>query len=139
MNAIRSARIPEGLPHAGEPLLDATAIELLEGYEPPSSRGKLAAADRARPSRARDGYTEQPANSNCDNRPDGIRTAQDKTAGGGTWLRGEPWCGCWCFYALDAAGVAKLDSSLASVAQIEDNARAGRICFKRLDDRPRAR
>ena len=31
-NAIRSARIPEGLPHAGEPLLDATAIKLLEEY-----------------------------------------------------------------------------------------------------------
>ena len=28
-NAIRSARIPAGLPHAGEPLLDAYAIELL--------------------------------------------------------------------------------------------------------------
>ena len=29
-NAIRSARVPEGLPHAGEPLLDAAAVELLE-------------------------------------------------------------------------------------------------------------
>lgn len=32
-NAIRSARIPEGLPHAGEPLLDATAITMLEDYK----------------------------------------------------------------------------------------------------------
>lgn len=31
-NALRSARVPEGLPHAGEPLLDATAIRLLEDY-----------------------------------------------------------------------------------------------------------
>ena len=31
-NLIRSARIPNGLPHAGEPILDATAVKLLEGY-----------------------------------------------------------------------------------------------------------
>lgn len=31
-NLIRSARIPDGLPHAGEPILDPTAIELLNGY-----------------------------------------------------------------------------------------------------------
>ena len=29
-NAIRSARIPDGLPHEGEPLLDATAIDQIE-------------------------------------------------------------------------------------------------------------
>lgn len=29
-NAIRSARIPEGLPNAGQPLLDATAVDLIE-------------------------------------------------------------------------------------------------------------
>src|SRR5262245_5379954 len=29
-NLIRSARIPEGLPHAGEPVLDQTAIDLLD-------------------------------------------------------------------------------------------------------------
>ena len=42
-NLIRSARIPAGLPHAGEPLLDATAIELLEAYSRSSSTpaGKL--------------------------------------------------------------------------------------------------
>ena len=31
-NLIRSARVPAGLPHAGEPLLDPVAIELLESY-----------------------------------------------------------------------------------------------------------
>jgi len=41
-NAIRSARIPTGLPNAGQPLLDATAINLLEDYtasqtKPPAS------------------------------------------------------------------------------------------------------
>lgn len=31
-NLIRSARIPEGLPNAGQPLLDATAVDLLESF-----------------------------------------------------------------------------------------------------------
>lgn len=31
-NAIRSALVPDGLPHAGDPLLDATAVRLLEDY-----------------------------------------------------------------------------------------------------------
>jgi uncharacterized protein YcbK (DUF882 family) len=31
-NLIRSARIPQGLPHAGEPLLDHAAVELLEQF-----------------------------------------------------------------------------------------------------------
>jgi peptidoglycan hydrolase-like protein with peptidoglycan-binding domain len=76
------------------------------------------------------GYTEYPANSNCDNRSDGIRTAQDHTAGGGTWLRYQPWCGCWCFYGLEAGGVAGLGSWMASVASIEDYAKRGQGCFK---------
>ena len=41
-NLIRSALIPDGLPHAGEHILDATAIELLEGYVAPKPpAGKL--------------------------------------------------------------------------------------------------
>lgn len=76
------------------------------------------------------GYTEDPADSNCDQRSDGIRTAQDHCAGGGTWLRYQPWCGCWCFYALEAAGVQGIDSHLASVAQIEDYAKAGQKCYR---------
>ena len=43
-NLIRSARIPQGLPHAGEPLLDQTAIDLLNSYAKqvePKPAGKL--------------------------------------------------------------------------------------------------
>lgn len=36
-NAVRSARVPEGLPHAGEPLLDQTAVDLYAGYDSDSS------------------------------------------------------------------------------------------------------
>jgi hypothetical protein len=90
--------------------------------------------------KTRVGYTEQPAGSNCDARPDGIRDAQDRTAAGGTWLRNQPWCGCWCFYALESANVAGIDSHLASVAAIEDTARKGQKCYRGwTTDRARVR
>jgi hypothetical protein len=76
------------------------------------------------------GITESPANSNCDSRSDGIRTSQDGCANG-TWLRNQPWCGCWAWSGLYAAGkVKKGDSWLASVASIEDYAKAGKGPFK---------
>jgi hypothetical protein len=76
------------------------------------------------------GLTESPADSNCDSRSDGIRTSQDGCANG-TWLRYQPWCGCWAWSGLYAAGkVKKGDSWLASVASIEDYAKAGRGPFK---------
>jgi hypothetical protein len=76
--------------------------------------------------------TEQPAGSNCDDRKDGIRAAQDRCVAhgsSGTWLRNEPWCGVWCCAALEAAGVDGLSYNLASVAWIEDRARAGGAPF----------
>jgi hypothetical protein len=76
------------------------------------------------------GITENPANSNCDTRSDGIRTSQDGCANG-TWLRNQPWCGCWAWSGLYAAGkVGKGESWLASVASIEDYAKAGKGPFK---------
>jgi hypothetical protein len=76
------------------------------------------------------GITESPASSNCDSRSDGIRTSQDGCANG-TWLRYQPWCGCWAWSGLYAGGrVKKGDSWLASVASIEDYARAGNGPFK---------
>ena len=130
-NTLRSIRIPEGLPHAGEPAMDQTAVNLInDAYE----QFKLGAGDPRQKAldhlEKRVGYTENPANSNCDTRSDGIRTSQDHTAGGDTWLRNEPWCGCWCYYALETAGVQHIDSHLASVAQIEDYARNGSKCYR---------
>ena len=130
-NSLRSIRIPEGLPHAGEPAMDATAANLInDAYDLFKGGGgdpRQKALDHLE---RRVGYTEQPANSNTDNRSDGIRTGQLHCAGGADWLIGEPWCGVWAFYALETAGVAKIDSHLASVAQIEDYARAGSKCYK---------
>lgn len=70
------------------------------------------------------GITEQPPGSNTDNRVDGIRVAQRRVAGGGTWLIGQPWCGVWACAAALAAGV-KIPHPYrwASVANIEDDAK----------------
>jgi hypothetical protein len=126
-------------PHFGEPILDSVCVGLLEeAYaiyggkaekpEPPAPvvSPRQVALDHMQ---ARLGYTEDPANSNCDDRPDGIRTSQDHCAAG-TWLRGEPWCGCWCFYALETAGVQGIDYTLASVSQIQQYARSASKCFR---------
>jgi hypothetical protein len=76
------------------------------------------------------GITENPSGSNCDTRSDGIRTSQDGCANG-TWLRNQPWCGCWAWSGLYAAGkVNKGDSWLASVASIQDYAQQARGPFK---------
>jgi hypothetical protein len=78
------------------------------------------------------GCSEQPGGSNCDDRKDGIRTAQDDCCdmgSSGTWLRGEPWCGVWCANAMEAAGVKGLSYNLASVEWIEARARAGAAPF----------
>lgn len=140
-NKLASCRVPAGRENEGDMAMDHVSVDLIEEAfeiyggeaEPPappepevSNPRELLVAHFAQ----RDGYTEQPAESNCDDRDDGIRTAQDKTAGSGTWLRGEPWCGCWCYYALDAAGVTGMASWMASVASIEDRARDKLSPFK---------
>lgn len=80
--------------------------------------------------------TEQPPGSNSDQRKDGIKAAQRRCAGGGTWLDRTPWCGSWAFSALRAAGVKGITSRLASVALIEDDARAHRGPFRGWIGRP---
>lgn len=76
------------------------------------------------------GLTEQPAGSNTDSRKDGIRHAQVTCAAGGNWLVGQPWCGVWHFMALRAGGVKGISSRQASVALIEDDARAHRAPYR---------
>lgn len=74
------------------------------------------------------GVTEQPANSNTDRRKDGIRASQLRL---GKWLVGAAWCGTWYASALLAAGVKGVSYRQASVAYIEDDARAKRAPFGR--------
>lgn len=73
------------------------------------------------------GLREDPANSNRDNRADGITAAQRRL---GAWLIGLAWCGTWVANALLAAGVKGVSYRQASVALIEDDARAGRAPFR---------
>jgi len=75
------------------------------------------------------GITEQPAGSNCDTRKDGIRAAQLRVAGGAGYLLRAAWCGTWFGRALIAGGVSHVTGRIASVAFIEDDARAGRGPF----------
>jgi hypothetical protein len=73
------------------------------------------------------GITEDPAGSNRDNRSDGITAAQRRL---GSWLIGLPWCGVWFANALLAGGVAGVGYRLASVVNIEDDAKAHRRPFR---------
>lgn len=123
-NFCRSVLIQDWKPHAREHAFDSFSVELVkaEAAKPEPAPGK--GRDLLKKFfEQRDGYTESPPDSNCDSRSDGIRTAQDMTAQGSTWLRGEPWCGCWSYYALDHGGVTGMNSWMASVASIEDRAR----------------
>jgi hypothetical protein len=83
---------------------DETTGEPLEP-EAPSSSGNWREKS-ANWHEAHLGITESPADSNCDSRSDGIRTSQDGCANG-TWLRYQPWCGCWAWSGLYAAGKVK--------------------------------
>lgn len=71
--------------------------------------------------------TEDPPGSNRDNRPDGIAAAQRRL---GAWLVGLPWCGVWAANGLLAGGVKGVNYRQASVAFIEDDAKAGRFPFR---------
>jgi hypothetical protein len=92
-NLLRSIRIPAGLPHAGEPAMDARAVELInaawdrfQGSEPPPPSGNPGQA-RLDKARTQVGVSESPANSNM--------------TPYGAWYgaNGQPWCAIfvtWC-------------------------------------------
>jgi hypothetical protein len=133
-------RIPQGLPNAGKfptSINKYLASLLEEAYqrfrEEPEEEPSPSGSPREKAMKHQEGkvgITEDPSGSNCDHREDGIRRSQDECAGGGTWLRYQPWCGCWAYRALQVAGVKGIDSHLASVASIEDAARSGSKCYR---------
>jgi len=90
-NLIRSARIPAGLPHAGEPILDAVAIELLEDYR--ASRGGASVRERALTEACRHiGYVESPPGTN------------GNMFGAWYGMNYEPWCAIFATYCFTLAG-----------------------------------
>jgi hypothetical protein len=76
--------------------------------------------------KAQVGITENPAGSNRN--PRNITLWQQAF---GAYLIGQPWCGVFVGTALKHAGVA-ITARVASVALIEDDARAGRNGFEKL-------
>jgi CHAP domain len=99
-NGLRSIRIPDGLPHAGEPAMDARSVELINAAwsrfidsPPPATSTKSSAAARLRKAVSQIGVVESPPNTN-----------QNRY---GEWygMNGVPWCAIfvtWCDQMTDA-------------------------------------
>jgi len=114
-NLLRSARIPEGLPHAGEPLFDARAVELLEQHRQEwggDTQASLALAEAC----SWLGYQESPPGTNA--------TVFGEWYG----LQYEPWCAMFASYCYHHAGSPSFapGSLYAYVPYILDDARAER-------------
>lgn len=116
-NGLRSARIPAGLPHAGQPGMDATAQNLIAeafrmyGGKEPTGDIATAALERAR---GELGYLEASGN----------RTKF------GDWygMDGQPWCAMFCAWAYVLEGSTSLlrGSRYAYVPYLVDDAYAHR-------------
>jgi hypothetical protein len=105
-NTLRSIRIPEGLPHAGEPAMDARSVELInaawdqfkgkEPAQPPPAVKPQAAQARLKKAVAEIGVKESPANSNQ------VKYSQWYNMIG-------PWCAMFCTWC-DQTGEAPTKS-----------------------------
>ncbi|HKV43856.1 MAG TPA: CHAP domain-containing protein [bacterium] len=124
-NTLRSIRIPAGLPHAGEPAMDARAVELInaafdrfKGSEPAPPPPQKVDPNRARLNKAiaELGVKESPANSN-----------QCKYT---TWYGAVgPWCAMFCTWSDQLGGAPSKSfvkgSNYAYVPYIVSDARLG--------------
>ncbi len=125
-NLLRSIRIPQGLPHAGEAAMDARSVELINaawdrfgGAEQPEPQAGSAAQARLATAKNEIGNKESPANSNLTKYGDWYR------------MNGVPWCAIFCTWA-DQTGRDPYSDSFARGSQwsyvpyIVDDARNGR-------------
>ena len=123
-NLLRSIRIPEGLPHAGEAAMDARSVELINaawdrfgGEDPPEPSSGPSAQARLAQAKREIGTVEDPRGSNL--------TAY------GDWYRmtGVPWCAIFATWADQTGGKpsASLERSsyYAYVPYIVSDARLG--------------
>ena len=123
-NLLRSIRIPEGLPHAGDPAMDARSVELINaafnrfGGEEPSGGGESSAKARLAKAQAQIGVKESPANSN------------EQKYGAWYGANGQPWCAMfvtWCDQLGEAPAEAFVRGSrYAYVPYIVNDARLGK-------------
>jgi CHAP domain len=123
-NLLRSIRIPEGLPNAGQTAMDARSVELLnaafdrfKGKEPDPDGGS-AAKTRLTRAEKQLGYKESPAGTN-----------QNKF---GDWygMNGQPWCAIFCTWCDQTGGAPtasfKRGSRYAYVPYVVSDARLGK-------------
>lgn len=98
-NLLRSIRIPEGLPHAGEAAMDARAVELVNaawdrfgGSEPGSTPPRSSARARLAQATTQVGVTESPFGTNLQKY--------------GAWysMNGVPWCAIFVCWADQTSG-----------------------------------
>jgi hypothetical protein len=98
-NTLRSIRIPEGLPHAGEPAMDAYAVELIneafhqyQGAEPPPPITDTVRQQALESAIGELGNTESPSGSNLNKY--------------GKWygMDGQPWCAMFVTWAYEQTG-----------------------------------
>lgn len=136
-NALRSIVIPEGLPNAGQPAMDATAVKLInqaydlfQGSEmPPDGTGTVRSAALKR-AITQLGITESPSGSNNNKY--------------GQWygMNYQPWCAMFCTWSfeLGAADVGKDSPSFVRGSRysycpyVVGDARANRYGLKTTDD-----
>jgi len=120
-NALRSARIPSGLPNAGEPLMDATAVGLMEDAVRKFSSSEDVRARALRKATGELGTKESPAGSN--------RVLYSDWYG----MVG-PWCAMFCTWAFETGAQELGEDSpsfvrgtyYAYVPYLLSDARAGR-------------
>jgi hypothetical protein len=134
-NTLRSIRVPDGLPHAGEPAMDDyaaalvdEAFELFGGHEPPPAASSTLRELALEHATGELGRTENPAGSNLQPY--------------GAWYgsNGVPWCAIFCTWAYETAAPddsPTFDPSSARYAYVPyivADARAGRYGLQTTDD-----
>jgi hypothetical protein len=130
-DTLRSIRIPEGLPHAGDIAMDPIAVDLIAeawdefgGAEPAPGGDSLRKAALTL-AIGELGYTESPAGSNANKY--------------GAWYGAnyQPWCAMFCTWAYEQAGPSDSfvkGSRWAYCPYVVADARAGRYGLQTTDD-----
>lgn len=116
-NGLRSIRIPDGLPHAGEPAMDSVAISLLEQYAAEQAGGKTLRERALAKAITQIGYEESPPGTN------------GNRYGAAYGVDNEPWCAMfvtWCVETTGNSPSFEMGSRYAYVPYLLDDARAGR-------------
>lgn len=131
-NTLRSIRVPEGLPHAGEPAMDATAVNLLEeaydlfeGAPDTPAQGGTLRQHALETAIGQIGQKESPSGSNHQKY--------------GQWygVDYQPWCAIFCTWSYEMSGDSPSfvkGSRYAYCPYVVSDARAGRYGLSTTDD-----